>query len=203
MVTAKLGQKPIDVRKIICIGRNYVEHIQELGNELPDDMVVFMKPGSSLTETLQSFHQEPLHYECELAFMIVEGEIKGVGLGLDLTKRALQSALKSKGLPWERAKAFVGSVLLSEFVVIDSVSEDLEFELRIDDVLAQAGSLGLMMYKPEQIVSELKTFLTLDDHDVVLTGTPKGVGQVYSGQTFEGVLKDGEKILIKAKWLAT
>ncbi|MFA0697572.1 fumarylacetoacetate hydrolase family protein, partial [Vibrio sp. 10N.222.49.C9] len=92
--------------KILCVGRNYAAHIEELGNEIPEDMVVFMKPNSSLSQQLNSFHDEPLHYEAELCFLVKDGEFSGVAIGLDLTKRETQSALKAKGLPWERAKAF-------------------------------------------------------------------------------------------------
>jgi 2-keto-4-pentenoate hydratase/2-oxohepta-3-ene-1,7-dioic acid hydratase in catechol pathway len=89
--------------KIICIGRNYVDHIAELGNEVPDEMVVFIKPNSSIAEQLSSYHDEPLHYEGELCFVYQLGRFSAVGFGLDLTKRQLQSKLKAKGLPWERA----------------------------------------------------------------------------------------------------
>lgn len=127
--------------KIVCIGRNYSEHIKELGNAVPDQMVLFTKPNSSITDTLQSFHQEPLHYEGELCFIIESGSIAAVGFGLDLTKRQLQSDLKSKGLPWERAKAFNGAALFSHFVAMPSLREDLSFKLWINKQLVQAGTL--------------------------------------------------------------
>ncbi len=106
-------QKP---SKVVCVGRNYAEHVKELNNAMPDQMVVFNKPNTSITTQLNSYHQEPLHYEGEICFSIKNGEIDAVGFGLDLTKRELQSALKAKQLPWERAKAFDGSAVLSKFV---------------------------------------------------------------------------------------
>ncbi|MGL5358272.1 MAG: fumarylacetoacetate hydrolase family protein, partial [Shewanella sp.] len=106
--------------KIVCIGRNYVDHIHELGNEIPEDMVVFVKPNSAITTQLHSQHQgEALHYEAELCFLFQGGRFSHVAVGLDLTKRALQNQLKAKGLPWERAKAFDGAALLSPFIAIE------------------------------------------------------------------------------------
>src|SRR6187401_2848464 len=102
--------------KILCVGRNYVAHIRELGNDVPDTMVVFNKPNSAITGTLRSrIGDEALHYEGELAFAVKKGKLVAVGFGLDLTRRGLQTALKEKGLPWERAKAFDGAALFSEF----------------------------------------------------------------------------------------
>ena len=114
---------PITPSKIVCVGRNYVEHIQELNNDVPDQMVLFIKPNSAISPTLRCYHQEPLHYETELCFMVVDGAFKAASVGLDLTKRQLQSQLKIKGLPWERAKGFDGSALFSEFVSIPQESE--------------------------------------------------------------------------------
>ena len=106
MNTIQLDSQPIAPSKIVCIGRNYLEHIRELGNETPDAMVIFNKPNSAISQTLFALRDEPLHYEGEICFMVKQGELDALGFGLDLTKRELQSKLKSKGLPWERAKAF-------------------------------------------------------------------------------------------------
>ena len=100
--------------KVLCVGRNYVDHIEELNNAIPDAMVVFNKPCTSVTSSLSSFHQEALHYEAEICFIVENGQYSAVGLGLDLTKRELQSSLKAKGLPWERAKAFDGSAVIGK-----------------------------------------------------------------------------------------
>ncbi len=99
--------------KIVCVGRNYVAHIEELGNEIPEQMVVFNKPNSAIGDTLYANLGEPLHYESELAFMVRAGQLAAVAFGLDLTRRELQSRLKHRGLPWERAKAFDGAALFS------------------------------------------------------------------------------------------
>ncbi|GEA52003.1 2-keto-4-pentenoate hydratase [Vibrio inusitatus NBRC 102082] len=190
--------------KILCVGRNYVAHIEELGNETPDNMVVFMKPNSSLSQQLNSFHDEPLHYEAELCFLVKEGEFAAVAIGLDLTKRTTQSALKKKGLPWERSKAFDGSAILSEFVEFDghSQDQDLSLELWINDKLVQQGNVGLMLYPPHIIKEQLAQFVTLEEGDVVMTGTPKGVGIVGKGDSFVGKVMQGGHCLVEHCWVA-
>jgi len=116
MKTVNFNGREVTPSKIVCIGRNYVEHIEELGNEIPSSMVIFMKPNSAIKSKLISNDVEPIHYEGEISFMMLDGKIRGVGFGLDLTKRGLQSKLKAKGLPWERAKAFDGAAVFSDFV---------------------------------------------------------------------------------------
>lgn len=182
--------------KIICIGRNYVAHIKELNSETPDDMAVFIKPNSAITKILNAVHIEPLHYEAELCFLIENGQYSAVAVGLDLTKRALQSKLKKQGLPWERSKAFDGSAVFSDFVTFDGVVDDLNFNLDIDGKNIQMGDVGLMIYKPDVILSELKKFLTLEDGDIIMTGTPAGVGKVKVGQNFEAKLFNADKLLV-------
>lgn len=175
--------------KIICIGRNYVEHIKELGNEVPDDMVVFFKPNSAISDTLQATHLgEELHYETELCFLYQAGRFSAVAVGLDLTKRDMQSRLKAKGLPWERAKAFDGAALFSPFIKLDDALQRLHFSLSIDDELVQVGDSSLMMYQVDAILSELKTFVSLADGDIVMTGTPKGVGVIPANRCFNVTL---------------
>lgn len=171
--------------KIICIGRNYAEHIHELGNEIPDDMVVFLKPNSAITTTLRSHLDEPLHYEAELCFMVSNGQFSAVGVGLDMTKRQLQAKLKKQGLPWERAKAFDGSALFSDFIPITQGMHNGCFQLTIDNVVTQLGHQQLMMYQPQAIVNAISEFMTLNDGDIVMTGTPKGVGEVAANTQFE------------------
>lgn len=188
--------------KVICIGRNYVEHITELGNEIPDEMVVFLKPNSAIASTLHAFHQEPLHYEAEICFFYLQGKFSAVGFGLDLTKRGLQGQLKAKGLPWERAKSFDGSAVFSEFVNIKSIEPTLSVQLKINDDIIQHGGVELMMYKPDEILKELQTFMTLQDGDIVMTGTPKGVGLINQGDTFEGSILIENKIKVSAQWVA-
>ncbi|ABI71069.1 fumarylacetoacetate hydrolase family protein [Shewanella frigidimarina] len=171
--------------KIICIGRNYAEHINELGNDIPDEMVVFLKPNSAITNTLCSHLGEPLHYEAELCFMVSDGQFSAVGVGLDMTKRELQTKLKKQGLPWERSKAFDGSALFSEFIAITPDIKDWCFQLTIDNVVTQLGHQQLMMYQPHTILNAVSEFMTLNDGDIVMTGTPKGVSVVTENATFE------------------
>ncbi|MEZ8859443.1 fumarylacetoacetate hydrolase family protein [Vibrio sp. 10N.247.311.51] len=190
--------------KVLCVGRNYVDHIEELNNAIPDSMVVFNKPSTSVTSSLSSFHQEALHYEAEICFIVENGQYSAVGLGLDLTKRELQSSLKVKGLPWERAKAFDGSAVLSRFVPIDNLDlSDLNLELFINCVRVQKGHVEQMLYSPQTILEELCSYTTLLDGDVVMTGTPKGVGEVHRGDVFLGRLKCGETTLIEIEWVAS
>jgi 2-keto-4-pentenoate hydratase/2-oxohepta-3-ene-1,7-dioic acid hydratase in catechol pathway len=189
--------------KIVCIGRNYVAHIRELANEIPDGMVVFNKPNSAISKTLRSHvEEETLHYEGELAFTVRHGCLSAVGFGLDLTRRALQSKLKHEGLPWERAKAFDGAALFSAFVTLPDDIKRLTLRLTIDGELRQAGGVQLMLYRPEAILRELATFTTLEDGDIIMTGTPAGVGEVRPGQVFEGQVLHGKKCLVAASWIA-
>ncbi len=192
----------ISPSKVICIGRNYVDHIAELGNEVPDEMVIFLKPNSAISTQLHSFHQEPLHYEAELCFLFQEGKFSAVAIGLDLTKRTLQTKLKNKGLPWERAKAFDGAAVFSQFVAIDTIDDNLSLELSIDGKIKQAGGVALMMYKPAEILAELQSFMCLEDGDIVMTGTPKGVGEVISGSEFVAKVVRQNETLTSASWIA-
>lgn len=202
MKSVQLNNQEIQPSKILCIGRNYVEHIAELGNEVPDEMVVFVKPNSAIATELNSFHQEPLHYEGEICFIYQQGRFSAVGFGLDLTKRGLQSTLKGKGLPWERAKAFDGAAVFSDFVELSNIDDSLSLTLAINDQSTQAGGVELMMYKPDEILKELQSFMTLEDGDIVMTGTPKGVGLVESGATFDAAIIQDDTALVTASWQA-
>ncbi|WP_440876385.1 fumarylacetoacetate hydrolase family protein [Thalassotalea sp. PLHSN55] len=202
MNTISVDNQPITPSKVVCIGRNYVDHITELGNEVPDEMVVFLKPNSAISAELNAFHQEALHYEGELSFVYQQGKFTAVGFGLDLTKRGLQSQLKSKGLPWERAKAFNGAAVFSPFVSLDVINDDLSLALAINNKPTQAGGVALMMVKPQDILAELATFIDLTDGDIVMTGTPKGVGQINVGDNFHGQVLQGDKVLVEASWQA-
>lgn len=202
-----LDKKHVYPSKVICIGRNYVDHITELGNDVPDEMVVFLKPNSAISTQLQSFHQEPLHYEAELCFLYQQdkekqGKFIAVAIGLDLTKRSLQATLKAKGLPWERAKGFNGAAVFSDFVTIEIIDDNLCLELSIDGKIMQAGGVGLMMYKPDRILEQLQRFMDLEDGDIVMTGTPKGVGQIISGSEFVGKVTCHGNTLVSNSWLA-
>ncbi|WP_394175604.1 fumarylacetoacetate hydrolase family protein [Thalassotalea litorea] len=201
MQSVSFNQQLINPSKIVCIGRNYVEHIKELGNVIPDDMVVFLKPNSAIGRTLYAELDEPLHFEAELAFLYQQGRFIAVASGLDLTKRGLQSQLKEKGLPWERAKAFDNSALFSDFIEIDD-ADDLAISLTIDGAIQQQGSVNMMMYSPQVIIEQLKPFMTLVDGDIVMTGTPKGVGQVESGKTYTASVSQNNEMLVSCSWIA-
>ena len=203
MNTISVNGNTVQPSKILCVGRNYRAHIEELGNEIPDSMVVFNKPNSAISDTLYSdINKQPLHYESELAFTVKEGKLDAVGFGLDLTKRALQSTLKAKGLPWERAKAFDGAALFSAFVTLPKDIEDLSLQLNVDGEQRQAGGISLMIYTPVQIIRELESFTTLEDGDIIMTGTPAGVGEIKAGQGFEGEVLLAGKTLVSATWIA-
>ncbi|ADT89286.1 MULTISPECIES: fumarylacetoacetate hydrolase family protein [Vibrio] len=203
MKTVRFEEQQVTPSKVLCVGRNYVEHVKELNNAMPDQMVVFNKPNSSISSTLRAFHDEPLHYETEICFVVENGQYVGVGLGLDLTKRELQSQLKQKQLPWERAKAFDGSAVFSRFVSLDGLDvEQLSLELFINCVRVQCGGVAQMMFKPAMILQELQSYTTLIDGDIVMTGTPQGVGVVHAGDVFLGRLKCGDHVLLEIEWLA-
>ncbi|WP_394129778.1 fumarylacetoacetate hydrolase family protein [Shewanella maritima] len=181
--------------KIICIGRNYVAHIQELGNEIPTQMVMFVKPNSAISEQLNSRHQQVLHYETELCFSVQNNRLLAVAVGLDLTKRELQSELKRRQLPWERAKAFNGSAVFSPFITLpaemDATMQTWSFTLEINGQLMQLGHSQLMMYSLKHILDDLAQFMDLEDGDVLMTGTPKGVGVVTKDSWFTVKLWQG------------
>lgn len=203
MKSLRLGSVSFTPSKIVCIGRNYLEHIRELGNETPDAMVIFNKPNSAISDRLQATHGEPLHYEGEICFMVRAGKLHAVGFGLDLTRRELQSKLKARGLPWERAKAFDGAACFSDFIPLDGIEiEGLSLQLEINGELRQDGGYQLMMHKPEKILREIQQFMSLEDDDVIMTGTPEGVGQVTAGDRFVGRIKIGDEVLVSREWLA-
>ena len=202
MNSIKVDGKCVIPSKVVCVGRNYVEHIKELNNEIPSSMVLFMKPNSAITDSLHTVKQTPLHYEGEISFLIRSGKIYAVGFGLDLTDRTLQNELKTKGLPWERAKAFDGAAVMSEFVTIrESEIENLSMQLWINDTLVQEGGVDLMIYKPQNILEEINTFMTLEENDIVMTGTPKGVGSFIKDDIFVGKIFSSGKELISRTWV--
>ncbi|MDX1808657.1 MAG: fumarylacetoacetate hydrolase family protein [Sulfurospirillaceae bacterium] len=194
--------KEIFPSKIVCVGRNYVEHIKELNNEVPTSMVLFMKPNSAVSHDLNTFGRV-LHYEGEISFLIRDLKIKAVGFGLDLTDRELQGKLKSKGLPWERAKAFNGAGVFSDFIEIEENDiEKLSLKLYINDKLTQEGGVDLMIYPPNVILHEIKSFSTLEDGDIVMSGTPSGVGIITIGDKFTGEIYVGDDKLLSKTWIA-
>ena len=202
MTTVIFDGAPVRPGKVVCVGKNYAAHIEEMASVPAENMVVFMKPATSIGTELFAALDEPLHYEGEICLLMQGGQVAGVGFGLDLTKRETQSTLKAAGLPWERSKAFTGSALFSEFVPAPRDLSRLGVELTVDDALRQKGDVSLMLYPPDVILTELKQFLVLEDYDIVMTGTPAGVGPVQPGERFSGRVLDGEHELVSGTWVS-
>ncbi len=194
-----LEKKEIFPSKVVCLGRNYVEHIEELNNEMPEDMIFFIKPNSSVcSHIIFPKNHKTCHYESEISFLIKDGSLYAVAFGLDLTLREVQSKLKTKGLPWERAKAFNNSAVFSQFVYLkDKDLSKLSIELYINDELRQKGDFTQMINKPEDILSEAKTFLDFEDGDILMSGTPKGVGELKIDDVFLGKILYDDKVLLE------
>jgi 2-keto-4-pentenoate hydratase/2-oxohepta-3-ene-1,7-dioic acid hydratase in catechol pathway len=187
--------------KIVCIGRNYAEHIKELDNEPNQEPVIFIKPNSAISDEIYSSESELIHYEGETTFLIESGELRGIGFGFDLTKRDLQYQLKTKGWPWELAKAFDRSAVFSEFVSFNGDVTGLRMELFINAVLIQHGNYDLMLSKPAQMLDYAKNFLTMEDGDLLMTGTPKGVGTVKSGDRYLGRIFEKDRLIVEGSWV--
>jgi 2-keto-4-pentenoate hydratase/2-oxohepta-3-ene-1,7-dioic acid hydratase in catechol pathway len=185
--------------KVICIGRNYVEHIHELNNEIPSSMVVFNKPNSAITDTLR-FVSSDTRFEGEICFLMMKGKIAGIGFGLDLTKADIQNHLKAKGLPWERAKGFDGSAVLGDFVPFDAPLESLRMTLHINGLLIQEATYELMIYKPLEMIQEIKSFMSFEDGDIIMSGTPKGVNIYKTGDEFIGRIYSDDTLLVESQW---
>ena len=202
MKSVKLNGIDIQPTKIVCVGRNYVGHIKELDNEAPTEPVVFIKPNSSISSSIKTSTIEEIHYEGEICFSIKKGKIYAIGFGLDLTKRNLQATLKSKGLPWERAKSFDKSAVFSEFVQCDDDISSYKMKLYINDSLKQFANYELMIHKPEALTEEIQTFMTLDDGDIIMTGTPKGAGLINVGEKFTAKIFCHDNLIIEKSWVA-
>ncbi len=201
--------------KIICIGRNYTEHIEELANEKPKEPVIFLKPDSAIVLKNNPFIIPPfsddVHYEVEVLIKInrvgrhidqkfAHKYYREVGLGIDFTARDLQSKLKEKGLPWEKAKAFDGSALISKFLPKEEVDlNELSFQLFKNGDLVQDGNTANMLWKIDEIIAYVSQFFTLKIGDVIFTGTPAGVGKVAPNDVLIGNLGDKEIFKIKIK----
>lgn len=197
--------------KIICVGRNYAEHAKELSNDVPAKPVIFMKPKSAMLLPGKPFYYpeftDNIHYECELVFRICKNGkyvqekfahkyYDAVTVGLDLTARDLQQELKSKGLPWELAKAFDGSAIVGDFIPItpDFSINDLQFELHKNGQRVQVGYAKDMIYPIDEIIEFVTNYISVNIGDLVFTGTPAGVGPITVYDKLEGYL-GGEKLL--------
>jgi 2-keto-4-pentenoate hydratase/2-oxohepta-3-ene-1,7-dioic acid hydratase in catechol pathway len=192
--------RQLEPSKVVCVGRNYAAHIAELKNQRPDQPVIFLKPNSAISNQLSSAGSEPVHYESEISFLIIDGRLSGVAFGLDLTKREIQSELKAKGLPWERAKAFDRSAVFSEFVMVSESVGSLRLELEINGCLVQQGGINEMIFSPSFLVDDIASFISFEDGDILMTGTPSGVGVVKSGDLFVGRIFDDNLVLVEQEW---
>lgn len=202
--------------KIICVGRNYVAHAGELGNEAPEEPIIFLKPDTALLKNNQPFYypdfSKEIHYEVEIIVRInKEGKYilpefaskyyDSVGIGIDFTARDLQQKAKEKGLPWVLAKGFNGSAPVSDFVPLHKPGKinDLNFSLKINGALKQEGHTGLMIFPVDTLISYISRFITLRKGDIIFTGTPKGVGPIEIGDKLEAFLEDEKLLEIEIK----
>ena len=202
--------------KIICIGRNYTDHIEELANERPEDPVVFLKPDTSLVIKNQPFFIPPfsddVHYEVEVLVRInrigkhiqqkfAHKYFDEIGLGIDFTARDLQAKLKAKGLPWEKAKAFDGAAVVGDWVNKSELPhiDELQFEMTKNGTVVQQSSSALMLWKVDELIAYVSQFFTLKIGDIIFTGTPAGVGPVAENDVLEGSLEGRQLFSIKVK----
>jgi len=202
--------------KIICIGRNYTAHIDELKNERPEEPVVFIKPDSSVLPKQQDFYipefSDNVHYEVEVLVKIkkvgkhISKEFAPtyydeIGLGIDFTARDLQSKLKEKGLPWEKAKGFDGAAVIGEWLPKTDFKDinNLNFKLLKNDEIVQEGNTSFMLWKIDEIIAYVSTFFMLKKGDIIFSGTPAGVGKISPNDYLTGSLEDKELFTIKIK----
>ena len=202
--------------KIICIGRNYAKHIEELANEKPENPVIFLKPDSAILLKNQPFFIPPfstdIHYEVEILVKInkvgkyidekfAHKYYDEIGLGIDFTARDIQDKCKEKGLPWEKAKAFDGSAVIGEFIPKENLGDlnNLKFALHKNNELVQDGNTNAMLWKIDELIAYVSQFFTLKKGDVIFTGTPSGVGKVFENDILIGTLQEKELFSIKVK----
>jgi len=202
--------------KLICIGRNYVDHINELSNERPDEPVVFIKPDSAILPKEQDFYipefSQDVHYEVEVLVKIkkvgkhISKEFAHkyydeIGLGIDFTARDLQSKLKSKGLPWEKAKGFDGAAVVGKWLPKDKFKDldNLNFSLSKNGEKVQDGNTSLMLWKIDEIIAHVSAYFMLKKGDIIFTGTPAGVGKVSPNDYLVGTLQGEQLFDIKVR----
>ncbi len=193
--------------KIICIGRNYIDHAKELNSPIPEEPVFFMKPDSAILQKDRPFYipefSNEVHYEVELVVKInrlgkhIQEEFahryyNEIGLGIDFTARDIQRQCKEKGLPWEKAKAFDGSAVIGQFISLEKLSntENIHFQLLKNKQLVQDGFSKDMLFTIDQLITYISKFVTLKIGDLIFTGTPAGVGPVAIGDKLEGILDE-------------
>ncbi|MGB3607313.1 MAG: fumarylacetoacetate hydrolase family protein [Psychroserpens sp.] len=202
--------------KLICIGRNYTDHIEELQNEKPTDPVVFLKPDTAILLKKQPFFipdfSNDVHHEVEVLIKInrvgkhidkkfAHKYYDQIGLGIDFTARDLQSQLKEKGLPWEKAKAFDGAAVIGDWLPKTNFEDlnALHFSLKRNDDTVQNGNTSLMLWKIDEIIEYVSKYFTLKIGDIIFTGTPSGVGKVHANDLLKGYIEDKEMFSITVK----
>jgi 2-keto-4-pentenoate hydratase/2-oxohepta-3-ene-1,7-dioic acid hydratase in catechol pathway len=201
--------------KIICIGRNYAKHIEELANERPDNPVVFLKPDSAILPKKNPFFIPPfsndVHYEVEvlikinkvgkhIAIKFAHKYYDEIGLGIDFTARDIQQHCKEKGLPWEKAKAFDGSAVVGEFYAKSQFDlENISFQLIKNEEVVQEGNTNTMLWKIDELISYVSQYFTLKKGDIIFTGTPAGVGKVLENDVLVGKIQDEKAFEIRVK----
>jgi len=196
--------------KIICVGRNYAAHAKELGNEVPEDPVIFMKPSSALLKEGTPFHYpsftNDLHYEAELVLRIGQlgrnvaatdalGLVDAVTVGIDFTARDVQAVLKSKGLPWEKAKAWDQSAVIGDWHPMRS--GDIHFSMTKNGTTVQQGDTSLMIFSFDQLLAHISIYFSLEPGDLIFTGTPAGVGPCVANDVLEGFLENKSVFSLK------
>jgi acylpyruvate hydrolase len=201
----KSTKEEFAIGKIVCVGRNYAEHAKELGNEMADKPVLFLKPASALIysgeEIIHPSFGNELHHEVELILLIgesvknaseqqAEEAIIGYGVGLDMTLRDVQDVLKKKGHPWTVAKCFDTSAVISDIVLKNDyqLQLDKKLELKVNGVVKQSDTLKSMIFNPAEIVEYISSIMTLEKGDLIFTGTPAGVSKVNRGDKLEAKL---------------
>ncbi|NRD22873.1 fumarylacetoacetate hydrolase family protein [Winogradskyella litoriviva] len=202
--------------KLICIGRNYTDHIKELENERPKDPVIFLKPDTSILLKKQPFFipdfSNDVHYEVEVLVKInkvgkyidkkfAHKYYDQIGLGIDFTARDLQAQLKSKGLPWEKAKAFDGAAVIGKWLPKNKFQNinNINFSLKKNEDIVQASNTELMLWKIDEIIEYVSKYFTLKIGDIIFTGTPAGVGKIFADDRLIGYIEDEEMFSIKIK----
>lgn len=202
--------------KILCIGRNYAEHIAELNNERPSEPVIFMKPDTAILKDNEAFYHpdfsNDIHHEVEIVLKInkmgknIEAKFahkyyEEIGIGIDFTARDVQSKLKEKGLPWEKAKAFNGSAPISGFVAKSDFADlkNLNFHLEINGETRQTGNTSMMLWNFDEIIAEISKYFTLKTGDLIFTGTPAGVGKVKIGDKLSAFVEGKEMLSFDIK----
>jgi 2-keto-4-pentenoate hydratase/2-oxohepta-3-ene-1,7-dioic acid hydratase in catechol pathway len=201
-VKIKNSSKQFTIGKIVCVGRNYVEHAKELGNEVPEKPVIFLKPTSAIIfsgdKIVHPSFSTDMHHETELVLLIgktikdanekeAEEAIIAYGVGLDMTLRDIQNELKKKGHPWTIAKGFDTSAILSEFISEKDhkLTLDEDIILKVNNTERQNAKLNKMIFNPVQIVEYISSLMTLEEGDLVFTGTPSGVSKVVKGDKLQ------------------